>query len=287
VGSKVTRFQIGQKVGVGCMVDSCRACSNCRLGDEQYCIGGGSVLTYAGQFKYPHCAEYNEQGGNHTAGGYSEMIVVDENYVISIPDNLDFSRVAPLLCAGITTYSPLIHFGLKPNQRLAVAGLGGLGHMAVKFGVAFGAHVTVLSRGTNKKESSLNHLKAHAYVDVTNPAEMAAAYSSFDMIINTIATDFDVAAYLNLLKTNGNMCMVGVPSKKQTFFLQALTPQRRMLSASGIGGIKETQEMMDFCGRHNITCDCELIKADQINEAYERTLIGDVKYRFVIDISTL
>jgi uncharacterized zinc-type alcohol dehydrogenase-like protein len=287
VGSKVTRFQIGQKVGVGCMVDSCRACSNCRLGDEQYCIGGGSVLTYAGQFKYPHCAEYNEQGGNHTAGGYSEMIVVDENYVISIPDNLDFSCVAPLLCAGITTYSPLIHFGLKPNQRLAVAGLGGLGHMAVKFGVAFDAHVTVLSRGTNKKESSLNHLKANGYVDVTNPAEMAAAYSSFDMIINTIATDFDVAAYLNLLKTNGNMCMVGVPSKKQTFFLQALTPQRRMLSASGIGGIRETQEMMDFCGRHNITCDCELIKADQINEAYERTLKGDVKYRFVIDISTL
>jgi uncharacterized zinc-type alcohol dehydrogenase-like protein len=287
VGTEVKNFKVGQRAGVGCMVDSCRSCGSCRSGEEQYCSGGGMVGTYASKFKYPHCVEYNEKGGNVTYGGYSQSIVVDKNYVISIPENLDLSRVAPLLCAGITTYSPLIHYGLRPNHRFAVAGLGGLGHMAVKFGKAFGAHTTVLSRGNSKRESALNELHADAYVDVTNPAEVKEIQGTFDLIINTIAADFDVAAYLNLLTTDGKMVMVGVPSNKQSLYLQPLIEKRRSLSASLIGGIRETQEMIDFCGRYNITSDCELIRADQINEAYERTLKGDVKYRFVIDTETL
>lgn len=245
------------------------------------------VGTYGGRFKYPHCVEYTEDGGNRTQGGYSQQIVVDENYCLSIPDNLDFSTVAPLLCAGITTYSPLMYYGLRPNQRLAVAGLGGLGHMAVKFGIAFGAHVTVLSRGTAKRESALNNLKAHAYVDVNNKAEWAAVKGTYDIIINTIAVDFNVETYTELLAVGGKMVMVGAPGTASKVYLQALIPKRRSIAASMIGGIQETQEMLDFCGRHNITCDVEVISASQVNEAYERTIKGDVKYRFVIDISTL
>eukprot|EP01040_Poterioochromonas_malhamensis_P011109 gene11109-12106_t len=287
VGSAVTKFKVGQKAGVGCIVDSCRTCSSCHAGNENYCIGGGMVGTYGGRFKYPHCVEYTPDGGNHTQGGYSETIVVDENYALSIPDNLDFSAVAPLLCAGITTYSPLMYYGLRPNQRLAVAGLGGLGHMAVKFGVAFGAHVTVLSRGNAKRESALNDLKAHAYVDVTNKEEWKTVQSSFDLIINTIAADFNIELYTELLAVNGQMVMVGVPGTAQKVYLQALVPKRRSIAASMIGGIQETQEMLDFCGRHNIVCDVEVINASQVNEAWERTVKGDVKYRFVIDVSTL
>lgn len=256
------------------------------MGEEQYCTSGG-VLTYNSRQCYPHCAEYTPEGGSITYGGYSQSIVVDESYVLSIPDNLDFSKTAPLLCAGITTYSPFIHFNLRPHHRLAVAGLGGLGHMAVKFGVAFGAHVTVLSRGNNKKESSLQDLKAHAYVDVTNPEEMKAVMNSFDFILNTISVDFDINQYMRMLKLNGRMVMVGVPANKLPIYIHPLIDGRRSLSASLIGGIRETQEMLDFCGRHDITCDVEVIPADQINEAYERTLKGDVKYRFVIDVSTM
>ncbi len=285
VGSAVTKFQVGQKAGVGCLVDSCRDCRNCRAGEEQYCFTG-MVGTYAGKFKYKHCEEYNEQGGNNTHGGYSQSIVVDENYTLHIPDNLEFSKVAPLLCAGVTTYSPLIHFGLKPNMRYAVAGLGGLGHMAVKFGVAFGAHVTVISRGTSKKESALNDLGAHAYLDSTDASAMRNAMGSFDFILNTIAVEHDIGAYLRLLTLDGKMIMVGVAPDKIPTYVHPLIEARRTLAGSMIGGIKETQEMLDFCGRKNIACDVEVIRGDQINEAYERTLKGDIKYRFVIDVST-
>ena len=256
------------------------------MGEEQYCFSK-VVSTYGSRYKFPHCAEYNAEGGNPTYGGYSQSIVVDEHFVVTIPDNLDFSKTAPLLCAGITTYSPLIHFGLRPHHRYAVAGLGGLGHMAVKFGVAFGAHVTVLSRGQGKKESALRDLGAHAYVDVTNAEEVKAAMGSFDFILNTISVDFDVNLYMRLLKLDGRMVMVGVPSNKQSVYIHPLIEGRRSLAGSSIGGIRETQEMLDFCGRHNITCECEVIAANQINEAFERTVKGDVKYRFVIDISTM
>jgi uncharacterized zinc-type alcohol dehydrogenase-like protein len=244
------------------------------------------VGTYGSKYRYPHCAEYNEQGGNTTYGGYSQKIVVDQNYVLSVPDNLNFSAVAPLLCAGITTYSPLVHFGLRPHHRFAVAGLGGLGHMAVKLGVAFGAHVTVISRGTAKKESALKELGAHAYLDSTDAEQMKAAENSFDFILNTIALDHDITAYLRLLDIDGKMVMVGIPPNKIGLYMQCFIEGRRTLSGSLIGGIKETQDMLDFCSRHNIVCDVEVIPATQINEAYERTLKGDVKYRFVIDTST-
>lgn len=286
VGDNVRDFRIGERVGVGCMVDSCRTCRNCRQGDEQYCMEG-LVGTYASQFKYKHCQEYNEQGGNPTYGGYSQRIVVDRNYVLHVPENLDIKGVAPLLCAGITTYSPLIYYGLRPFHKFAVAGLGGLGHMAVKFGVAFGAHTTVISRGTSKKNSALNELHADAYIDFTNPEEVKAAAGTFDFILNTIAADHDINAYLRLLKTDGKMIMVGLTEKPIPTYPHPLVENRRVLGGSMIGSIKETQEMLDFCGRKNIVSDVEVISADQINEAYTRTIKSDVKYRFVIDTSTL
>lgn len=245
------------------------------------------VGTYASTFKYPHCEEYNEQGGNPTHGGYAQSIVMDENYVLSVPENLAIEGVAPLLCAGITTYSPMIHFGLRPYHKFAVAGLGGLGHMAAKFGVAFGAHTTVISRGTNKKESALVDLHADAYLDVTNPEEVKAAIGSFDFILNTIAADHDVNTYLRMLKHDGKMIMVGLSERPMKLYNHPLVENRRILAGSMIGGIRETQEMLDFCGRKNIVSDVEVISADRINEAYDRTLRSDVKYRFVIDIATL
>jgi alcohol dehydrogenase (NADP+) len=285
VGSAVTKFKVGQKAGVGCIVDSCRECANCVRDEEQFCFTG-MVGTFAGKFKYKHCEEYNENGGNPTYGGYSQKIVVDEKYSLAVPDNLEFSKVAPLLCAGITTYSPLKHFGLKPGMKLGVAGLGGLGHMAVKFGLALGAHVTVISRGLAKKDGALNDLHANAYLDSTNAEEFGKAMGSFDFILNTIAAVHDLNAYLRLLGLDGKMVMVGAASDKLPIYAHPLIEARRTLTGSLIGGIKQTQEMLDFCGEHNITSDVEVISGTQINEAYERTLKGDVKYRFVIDVST-
>lgn len=287
VGKNVSsKFQVGKRAGVGCMVDSCRSCRSCILGEENYCQEG-LVGTYAANFKYAHCAEFNSEGGNVTYGGYSQAIVVDQKFALTIPDNLDPARAAPLLCAGITTYSPLIHFGLRPHHKFAVAGLGGLGHMAVKIGKAFGAHVTVLSRGQGKKTSAIDELGAHDYIDVTNPEDVKRATGTFDFIINTIAAKHDINFYINLLAIGGNMVLVGAPPESLDLNSFALIGGRRSVSASLIGGIKETQDMLDFCARNNIASDVEIIKAEQINEAYDRCVKSDVKYRFVIDVSTI
>jgi uncharacterized zinc-type alcohol dehydrogenase-like protein len=285
IGSEVKGFKVGDIVGVGCIVDSCRKCSFCKAGEEQYCKGG-MIGTYNTKAKYPHMAEYNADGGAVTYGGYSQAIVIDENYVLHVPANLDLAATAPLLCAGITTFSPLKHFGLKPNDKLAVFGLGGLGHMAVKFGIAFGAHVTVVSRGKGKMDSSINELKANAYLDSTDEAAMAAAVGGFDFILDTIAAEHDVGALLNMLTTNGNCVMVGIPEKPFMLHSSSVVMGRKTLSGSSIGGIEETQEMLEFCGRHNIVSDIEIVKGSDINIAYKRAIKSDVKYRFVIDVAT-
>lgn len=288
VGSAVTKFKVGDKVGVGCMVNSCQSCKSCKSGEEQYCLGGGMVGTYASKEKYPHCGGYNEEGGEQTHGGYCQDIVVDQSFVLNIPENLDLASATPLLCAGITVYSPISQFGLRPGQKLAVAGLGGLGHMAVKIGVAWGCEVTVLSRGTGKKEEALNKLGAHHFVDSKVEAEMAAVAGQFDMLIDTIAAKHDIGAYLSTVGVDGRMVLVGAPPG--SFELpgsSALIFGRKSLCGSLIGGVRETQEMLDFCALHNITCAIEMCDADYINQAYERTCNADVKYRFVIDTATL
>jgi len=285
VASDVTKFKVGDCVGVGCMVDSCRGCNRCEVGEEQYC-STGFVGTYNGKQKYPHCSEYTPEGGAISQGGYSQFIVVNQNFVLNVPTNLDLAAATPLLCAGITTYSPLRKFGLAAGQNFAVLGLGGLGHMGAKFGKAFGAKVTVFSRGTSKKESALK-LGADAFIDSTNEAEMASLRGSFDFILDTIAAPHDINSYLGMLKPDGKMILVGAPPEPLSVQSFNLIFGRKTLSGSLIGGIKETQEMLDFCGQHNITCDIELIDATRINEAYDRTMASDVKYRFVIDTSTL
>ena len=286
VGLAVTKFKVGDRVGVGCMVDSCRQCASCRGGEENYC-SQFMVLTYGARYRFPHCAEYTAEGGNVTYGGYSQHIVVDENFVVRVPLSLDFSKVAPLLCAGITTYSPIAHFGLSAKHRFAVAGLGGLGHMAVKFGVALGAHVTVLSRGAAKRESALDDLKAHAYVDVTSEEELRGATGSFDFILDTIAAQHDLGLYVSLLARDGKLVMVGAPPDALALHAFPLILGRKSVGGSSIGSVQETQDMLDFCGEHGMTCDVELVTAAQINEAYERTLKSDVKYRFVIDVESM
>jgi len=282
VGPDVTKFKVGDHVGVGCFVDSCRKCDYCKAGDDQYC-GQGGVQTYNSKFKFGHTSE----DGQPTYGGYSQYIVVDENYACRIPSNLDLAGAAPLLCAGITTYSPLMHFGLKANHTLGVAGLGGLGHMAVKFGVALGAKVVVFSRSESKKEEALKGLGATSFVDTTNAAQTAAAVNTCDIIIDCISAKHDVATYLSFLKTNGKLVMVGASPEPLSVHAFNLIPQRKTIAGSMIGGIRETEEMLEFCGRHNIVCDVEKIGADQVNEAYERTIKSDVKYRFVIDTATI
>lgn len=286
VGKSVTNFKVGDIVGIGCIVDSCRKCSYCKAGEENYCQNG-MVGTYNSKAKYDHMPENNANGGDVTYGGYSESVVVDMSYVLKIPTNLDLAAATPLLCAGITTYSPLKHFGLAPNHRLAVLGLGGLGHMAVKFGVAFGADVTVISRGTSKRDGSLKELKANHYIDSTDKAAMDAAAGTFDFLLDTIAADHDISAMMGLLRTNGKCVLVGAPPNPFNVHAFSFIGGRKTLSGSLIGGIEETQEMLEFCGRHNIVCDIEMIKADEINTAYDRALKADVKYRFVIDNSTL
>ncbi|MER7752535.1 NAD(P)-dependent alcohol dehydrogenase [Kitasatospora sp. NPDC097643] len=277
VGPGVTRWRVGDRVGVGCFVDSCRTCDNCRAGLQQYCTGpGGAVFTYNGTGK----------DGLPTYGGYSRELVVDEGYALRIPDSLPLDAAAPLLCAGITLYSPLIHWGAGPGKRVAVVGLGGLGHMGVKFAHALGAEVTVLSQSLRKREDGLR-LGADHFRATADPATFTELAGTFDLIVNTVSADLDLSAYLGLLRTDGTMVQVGAPEKPVIVHPHALIGGRRSLSGSMIGGLPATQAMLDFCGEHGITAEIELIRADQINEAYQRVLAGDVRYRFVIDAATI
>ena len=276
VGSAVTKFKVGDLAGTGCMVDSCQHCENCKQGLEQYCLEG-STQTYNGM---------ERDGSRPTYGGYSNTIVVREEFVLHVSEKLNLAAVAPLLCAGITTYSPLRHWKVGKGHKLAVLGLGGLGHMAVKFGVAFGAEVTVLSTSP-KKEEDAKKLGAHHFVVTTDPEQLKAATGTFDFILDTVSAEHDFNLYLSLLRTNGVMICVGVPPKPAEIAAFSLLGGRKSLAGSGIGGIAETQEMLDFCAEHNIVSDIELIDIKDITASYERMVKGDVRYRFVIDMATL
>jgi alcohol dehydrogenase (NADP+) len=276
IGSGVKKFKVGDTVGVGCLVDSCRTCPNCRSGLEQYC-DTGMVMTYGSVDKYL---------GGPTFGGYSQSIVVTEDFVLKMPANLDLAAAAPLLCAGITTYSPLRHWKVGAGQKVGIVGLGGLGHMAVKFARAFGAEVVLFTTSPGKTADA-KRLGAHEVVVSTDEAAMQARAGSFDFILDAVSAEHDINAYLNLLKRDGRIVLVGVPEKPLPLAALPLIFRRRSLSGSLIGGLPETQEMLDFCGKHGITSDIEMIRMDQINDAYERMLKSDVKYRFVIDMASL
>ena len=274
VGGEVTRHAVGDRVGVGCIVYSCRECENCLAGEEQYCLRG-MTGTYGAV----------DRDGTVTQGGYSTHIVVDEDYVLRLPETIPFERAAPLLCAGITTYSPLRHWNAGPGTRVAIIGLGGLGHMAVKIAHALGAEVTVLSRTLDKRDDGLA-LGADHYYATGDRATFTELAGSFDLILNTISAKLDMNAYLRLLSRNGALVTVGAsaePIRISEFTLQA---GRRSLAASGIGGIAETQEMLDFCAEHGVAPEVEIVTADQVNEAWDRVLASDVRFRFVIDAST-
>nr|BFD58553.1 NAD(P)-dependent alcohol dehydrogenase [Bdellovibrio sp. CKG001]BFD61981.1 NAD(P)-dependent alcohol dehydrogenase [Bdellovibrio sp. HM001] len=276
VGSSVKKFKVGDSVGVGCLVDSCRTCPSCGEGLEQYCENG-SVGTYN---------SVEKDGVTVTQGGYSTQIVVNEDFVLKISPKLPLDKAAPLLCAGITTYSPLRHWKVGPGKKVAVMGLGGLGHMAVKLAAAMGAEVTVLS-SSNKKKDDAHRLGAHNYAATSEKETFKKYNRSFDLIINTVSAPIDLGSHLQLLKRDGTMVLLGVPDKPEALHAFPLIGGRRSLAGSLIGGIKETQEMLDFCAEHGITSDIELINIDKINESYERMLKGDVRYRFVIDIASL
>jgi len=276
VGDQVKNFKVGDLAGTGCMVDSCQVCENCKKDLEQYCLEG-NTLTYN---------SYERDGKTPTYGGYSNTIVVREEFVLRISDRLNLPAVAPLLCAGITTYSPLRHWKVGKGHKLAVLGLGGLGHMAVKFGVAFGAEVTVLSTSP-KKEEDAKKLGAHNFVVTTDPVQVKAAMGTFDFILDTVSAEHDLNMYLSLLKTDGTLICVGAPSKPAEISAFSLLGGRKSVAGSGIGGIAETQEMLDFCAEHNIVSDIELIDMKDIHAAYDRMLKGDVRYRFVIDMATI
>ncbi|WP_431046198.1 NAD(P)-dependent alcohol dehydrogenase [Streptomyces sp. P1-3] len=277
VGSSVTRYAVGDRVGVGVFVDSCRECENCRAGLEQYCTGdGGLVGTYGAAGR----------DGRPTQGGYSTHLVVDENYALRIPQGLALDEAAPLLCAGITLYSPLARWQAGPGKKVAVVGLGGLGHMGVKIAHAMGAEVTVLSQSLRKKDDGLR-LGADHYHATSDPATFEKLAGTFDLIVNTVSADLDLDAYLGLLKTDGTLVQLGAPEKPLSVAPFALITQRRTFAGSMIGGIAETQAMLDFCAAHGLGADIEVIRADQINEAYERVLASDVRYRFVIDTATI
>ncbi len=277
VGSHVSRYQVGDLVGVGCMVDSCRSCPSCDEGLEQYCENGFTG-TYNGQ---------DRQTGAITYGGYSTAMTVDQDFVLRVPENLDPAGVAPLLCAGITTYSPLRQWGAGPGKKVGIVGLGGLGHMGVKLARAMGAHVVLFTTSESKVEDA-KRLGAHEVVISRDPEQMAQHTNSFDFILNTVAAQHDLNPFLSLLRRDGTLTLVGAPEhdhpSPQVF---NLIMKRRRLAGSLIGGIAETQEMLDFCGQHGITSDIELIPMQQINQAYERMLKSDVKYRFVVDINSL
>lgn len=276
IGSKVTKFKVGDSVGVGCFVDSCRSCNSCKDGFEQYC-----------EVKTTYTYNSLEQDGKTiTYGGYSEQIVVDQNYILKIPEKLDLAAAAPLLCAGITTYSPLRMWKIGKEHNVAILGLGGLGHMAIKFANSFGAQVTVLS-SSDKKRADAKKLGAHHYAITNNASEMKALKNKFDFIIDTVSAPHDLNFYAGLLKRDGTMILLGIPEEAASLHAGVLISKRRRIAGSLIGGIKETQEMLNYCAEKNITADIELIRIDQINEAYERMLKSDVKYRFVIDMKTL
>ena len=278
VGKDVKNFAVGDKVGVGCMVDSCRTCPDCLEHQQQFC--NHAVFTY--NWPDPHI-----KGELSTYGGYSNQIVVDQDFVLKIADNLDLAAAAPLLCAGITTYSPLRHWQIEAGQKVGIVGLGGLGHMGVKFARALGAHVVLFTTSANKVEDA-KRLGAHEVVISKNADEMEAHSQSFDFILNTVAAPHNLDAYTALLKRDGTLCLVGVPAEPHPSpAIGNLIFKRRQIAGSLIGGIQETQEMLDFCAEHHITSDIEMIPIQKINEAYERMLKSDVKYRFVIDLASL
>ncbi|MDB5124147.1 MAG: hydroxyacid dehydrogenase [Mucilaginibacter sp.] len=276
VGGNVTRFKEGDTVGVGCFVDSCMHCANCERDLEQYCLNG-NTQTYN---------SLSQDKKSITYGGYASHIVVTQHFVLSVSDKLPLEKVAPLLCAGITTYSPLRRWGVKAGDKLAVVGLGGLGHMAVKLAASMGAEVTMLSR-SKSKEKDAAELGAHHFKLTTDKETMNGLASSFDFIIDTVSAAHDYNEYLNLLKTDGVMVLLGAPPEPTPVAAFPFILGRRSLVGSLVGGVKETQEMLDYCAERNITSDVEVININQINEAYERTLAGDVHYRFVIDMATL
>jgi len=275
-GAEVKKFKEGDLAAVGCMVDSCRACESCKSDLEQFCTNG-ATFTYNSPDKHT---------GGMTYGGYSDSIVVDEAFVLRMPKNLDLAASAPLLCAGITTYSPLRYYKVGKGQKVGVVGLGGLGHMGVKLASAFGAHVVVFTTSANKAQDALR-LGAHEVVISRNEEEMKKHLNSFHFILDTVSAQHDINAYLVLLKRDGTLAQVGVPAEPLPVHVSSLIFGRRNLSGSLIGGIRETQEMLDFCGEHNITSDIELIPMPKINEAYERLVRSDVKNRFVIDMASL
>lgn len=276
VGGNVSQFKEGDLVGVGCMVDSCRECSSCKEGLEQYCKNG-SVFTYNGPDQYL---------GGMTYGGYSREIVVDKDFVLRVPENLDAKAAAPLLCAGITTWSPLQHWDVQEGDKVGVIGLGGLGHMGVKFANAMGAEVVMITSSPSKSEDA-RKLGAHDVLISTDEEQMAQYANSFNFILNTIPVRHDLNPYVKLLKRDATMVIVGAVEPVEPVHGGNLIFQRKRIAGSLIGGINETQEMLDFCGKHDITCDVELIDMQEINTAYERMLKSDVKYRFVIDIKSL
>jgi alcohol dehydrogenase (NADP+) len=275
VGSEVTLHKVGDRVGVGCMVNSCRACENCLAGEEQYCLEGNTG-TYTAV----------DRDGTITQGGYSTHIVVVEDFVLRVPEAIPYEAAAPLLCAGITTYSPLAHWNAGPGKKVAVVGLGGLGHMAVKIAAAMGAEVTVLSQSLGKKDDGLAMGASHYYA-TSDPATFENLANTFDLIVNSVSAKLDIEAYLRLLRLDGTLVNVGAPPEPLPIQVFTLFGNRRSFAGSSIGGIRETQEMLDFCAEHGIAPETELISADYINEAYERVLASDVRFRFVIDAATI
>ncbi|NRF95343.1 NAD(P)-dependent alcohol dehydrogenase [Paenibacillus frigoriresistens] len=275
VGSEVTKFAVGDHVGVGCFVDSCGQCEYCLSGEEQFCTKG--VINSYNSLDYD---------GNPTYGGYSQKIVIKEEFVVRIPDALDLDVASPLLCAGITTYSPLKKWNAGPGKKVAIVGMGGLGHLAVQYADAMGAEVTVLSQSLNKKDEALS-LGADHYFATSDPATFTELAGRFDLILNTVSANLDVDAYLSMLRVDGALVNVGAPSQPDKYHVFSLILQRRSIAGSLVGGIRETQEMLDFSAQHGIAPKIEVISADQVDEAFERVLRSDVRYRFVIDISTL
>ncbi|CAB4628036.1 unannotated protein [freshwater metagenome] len=276
VGKKVTKFKVGESIGIGVFIDSCRTCSSCEAGLQQYCLKG-MIGTYNGM---------EADGKTVAMGGYSDVFIINEDYALKIPSNLDLQGVAPLLCAGITLYSPIKHWKTGPGMQVAVMGLGGLGHMGVKFAVAMGAEVTVLSHSPKKQADALA-MGAHSFIDTSNPDNFKAIEKKFDLILNTISAEIVIDDYLKLLKLDGTLVVIGLPGRPYKVNVSTLLNGRRRIAGSMIGGIPEMQEMLNFCGEHNILSEVEVINADYINQAYVRTVASDVKYRFVIDASTI
>ena len=275
IGSQVSKFKVGDRIGVGVFIDSCRKCEPCNSGMQQYC-DEGMTGTYNG---------YERDGKTIAFGGYSNAFVIDQDYAVTIPGNLDMAGVAPLLCAGITLYSPIRHFKTGSGMKVAVMGLGGLGHMGVKFAAAMGAEVTVLSHSQGKRDDALRMGAAH-FVVINNKDDLKPLRRKFDLILNTVSALIDLSSYLSILKIDGTMVIIGVPNAPYALSAGALLDGRKSLTGSMIGGLPELQEMLNFAGQHNITSDVEVVGADYVNQAYERTVASDVKYRFVIDAST-